>query len=527
MSKKEQKIYNEIKKIVLLLNHGKSLEAFNALQTLEKKHPKSHTVQFNKVSLLIDCGNDLKDARIVTNGIITGEKLIYESQYREHEALLYYNLANGYSALYKLCWDYSGGLEQTLDNENLQKAKMYYRKAIEQIHNPTFLSRKELLTNYGHCFTNLGRNLEALYYYDEALKIEPTFGMALGNYATTIMNFASISGAYRAAICVDAYNKLKSALSDPTLLPSHGIFAKKHFENKLREIEDYLCRNNILLTKVPHKRYSKKGLSDFEKVYLDICSHNRLFLNFHVHDGTCEGAIVDPVCISIVVSVEDDDTFYELSKYVNQIKEDFAVARLLFVQAQYERKDYNRICKRTKYVYSLDYSMFNLYGGLLKSAFTQAYNILDKIAVFINEYYNLEMNPKQIYFTNVWQKKETKTVLEASENLALFALYDIYLDFRSGYYKRIKDIRNAITHRRLVMYDSTCTVEWEEKEHDCNIGYESMLSETTHLLQLVRSAIIYMVNAIEIQERGKREDTKGVVPLMYVDTEQYLPPFEY
>ncbi|GAI13236.1 unnamed protein product, partial [marine sediment metagenome] len=59
------------------------------------------------------------------------------------------------------------------------------------------------------------------------------------------------------------------------------------------------------------------------------------------------------------------------------------------VQSQFKRDDFDRISKRTTFVNTLDYSIFNIYIGLLKSAFKEAYNILDKISRFINEYYKL------------------------------------------------------------------------------------------------------------------------------------------
>jgi len=596
MSTKDKHIFDEIRKIQHLMNLGKNLEALNLLSELEKKYPDSPTVQFNKVGLLINNGSDLKDPGIVETGVKLGEKLLAEGRYKKNVTHLhYYNLANGYDSLYRLNWNNSKGLKQILHNEYLQKAKMYFRKALEEDDNLEFKLKKQLLTNYANCLLNLGRSLEALYLYDEVLKMDSTFGMALGNYAEAMMNFANISGAYRTTICIDAYHKFKTALKDQSLPQTGGLVAQENFKRKLKQIENWLNKNNVSLRKLPqHKRYKRKGLSDFEKFYLDICSANKLFLNFHIHDSTCNASIVDPISISITTHVEDNYTFYELSKNVNQIKEDFTTARLLLCQSQYERKDFNRISKRTDYVYALDYSMFNLYCGLLKSAFTQAYNILDKIALFINEYYGLGMNPTKISFMNIWKEKGAlKTRILDSENLTLYALYDIYLDFECGetsekleklpenlqpndlskyrisyeapkqllvlkgimkeeekdgllklstetsyqeaikrlfqrsrgYYKRIKDIRNTITHRRLVIFDSTCTNDSDKDLHKDNIGYETMLSETINLFKLVKSAIIYLVNAIEVEERKKRKEAKGPIVPMYADTEQILPFF--
>ena len=124
----------------------------------------------------------------------------------------------------------------------------------------------------------------------------------------------------------------------------------------------------------------------------------------------------------------------------------------MLVQSQIRRKDFDSISRRTTFINPLDYSQTNIYTGLLKSAFKEAFNILDKIAVFLNRYYNLGFNENAIYFDSIWvnDKKKNPTIREEilkTENLRLYALYDIYKDFQSGYYQTMKDIRHALTHR--------------------------------------------------------------------------------
>jgi hypothetical protein len=161
-----------------------------------------------------------------------------------------------------------------------------------------------------------------------------------------------------------------------------------------------------------------------------------------------------------------------------------------------------------------------LYFGLLKSAFKEAYNILDKIAVFINDYYKLGLTEDKIYFTSIWQKdKKIRDEILKSKNISLYALYDIYQDFKSNHYKNIQNIRNALTHRTLVIFDSALT-DWDKKDDKNNIGYNTMLNETIALLKLTKSAIIYLVNFVNIEENKKRSN--GLIVPMFVDTSQFL-----
>ena len=182
-------------------------------------------------------------------------------------------------------------------------------------------------------------------------------------------------------------------------------------------------------------------------------------------------------------------------------------------------------------MYALDYSQFNIYVGLLKSAFKEAFNVLDKIAVFINDYYQLGHREEDIYFdslrgkgrnASIWEDDGTiRKEIVNSENISLYALYDIYRDFKSGRYQRIQDIRNALTHRRLVIFDSVLT-DWDRKSDKHNIGYNTMLNETIDLMKLVKAAIIYLINFVNTEEEKKKKSNGKPILDMYADTSQFL-----
>ena len=502
-------------------NYKEAIQTFNIL---ESKYSKNITIRFNKVGIFIDAGFGLKNENIIIEGVKVGIELLKEELDKIYLSNLHYNIANGYMSLYQLSRDRSEGLNQIPDNENIQNAKNHYRNSIKHIDLFDYKLKKMLWTNYGNCLDSLGRGLEAIFCYEQALKPDSKFAMALGNRAKAMRFFADISGVYRGAIYIEAYQMLKSAIEQNNLIQHGGLSAKESFKDEIEKIEYLFKDKKVLLKKIEHKKYSESDLSDFEKFYLDFCSNYKLFLNFHIHAEKCDASIVDPVFISLITPVEDNQTFYNLAKYINQIKEDFAVARLLLVQSQFKREDFNRISKRTSLVYSLDYSMFNLYIGLLKSAFKEAYNILDKAAVFINDYCKIGMNPTKIHFhrSSFWQREDKirKEYLD-SRNISLYALYDIFLDFKKGYYQKIKNIRNALTHRRLVIYDSALT-DWDKKDNSTNIGYETMLNETINLFRMVKSAIIYLINFVEVEEQKKREKSGSHIVPMYVDNYQFL-----
>lgn len=504
----ERKMAQQIYVISDLINKGQHQKALDYLRDLETKNVKSRTIKFAKVGFLINIGFGLKDSQVVKEGIISGERLLRSPAFENHEAHLYYNIANGHVSLYQLGYE-RNKIEQIIDNQNLENAKYYFRKAVERESRLDSEMRAQLWTNYGNCLDSLGRVMEALYAYDEVLKTDPNFPMALGNKAIAIRFFADISGAFGSAMYIKSYQMLKSALENKDLIELGGNAARKNFEDEIEQIKRLSKDKSVLSQKLEHPLYDITHMTAFEKSYVDFCSKHKLFLNFHIHEDECEASIVDPIFPSSITTLDDNETSYDLAKHINQIKEDYLVARLLLVQSQFKRDDFDRISKRTTFVNTLDHSIFNVYVGLLKSSFKEAYNILDKISRFINEYYELGVQG-HIYFTTIWQHKvnnerKIRPKILNSKNISLYALYDVFLDFKSGYYKRIQDIRNASVHERLVIYESVLT-NLDSKEDKYNIGYETMLLQTINLLHLVKSAVIYLINFVQLEENKKKRD---------------------
>ncbi|MBZ9572548.1 hypothetical protein KJA15_04415 [Patescibacteria group bacterium] len=516
-SQKEEFI-KKCKKIRKFIGIGEYNEALSVLNLLEKQTLYKRIIEINKYGWLIDIGFGLKDVKMVKEGIDIGKKLLQTGISEKIKAQIHYNLANGYISIFKLT-EYGKGVERLPQSNEIQKAKNYFRKSIKFSNELDQHLQKQLWTNYGNCLDLLGRSVESIDAYDKSLKIDPNFSMAIANRSQAMRFFADISGEYRIPIYVIAYQTIKSVINNRDIIEIGGVVAKQSFENELNRIESRFKDKKVLEKKLTHSKYDLSKLSNFERFYIDFCTKERLFLNFHIHEELCETATTDPIFISLITSTEDHDRFFELAKHINQIKEDFAVARFLLVQSQYKSRYLSNISQRTIFVNTLDYSEFNLYLGLLKSSFKEAYNILDKIAFFVNDYLKLSISEKKIYFTSkeFWQKdNKLRYELLNLKNRSLYALYDIYLDFKSKHYGKIRDIRNNLTHRKLVIYDSTFTGRAKKRDKD-SISYQTMFTETVHLLQLVRSAIIYLINFVNAEENKKYINKKGFILPVYVN----------
>ena len=262
----------ELHAIDVLINKGKYQKALDHLQDLEVKNPRDKIIEFSKVGFLIDIGKGLENSQIVKKGISLGEEILENPDFEKYKYNLRYNIANGYMVLHSL-ESKSIGIEQIVDNENLQRAKSYFREAIKEEDDLDPNLRKQLWTNYGNCLDTLGRGVEAFYAYDNALKIDPNFSMALGNKAMAMKFFADISGKYRAAMYIKSCQMLKKTLKDKNI----DINAKKIFETYIKQIENQFRDKSVLSKDLKHPKYDESRMTEFEKFYIEFCSKHKLF----------------------------------------------------------------------------------------------------------------------------------------------------------------------------------------------------------------------------------------------------------
>ncbi len=482
----------------------------------------------------IDRSIELGDEQSLRTSTAKSEPLLNVQTDKKIILAFSYKLENAYSFLYTQ-FEYKNGVKIIPVNQSLQNAKRCIRLALSVSSTEKSNLVKQLWVNYGNVLDYLGRGVEALYAYEQALKLDPKFAMAVGNKAITSRRFAIVTGEYFGVMQVEAYQAIGSIIDDPELVAVGGMEAKNYLKMELDRIESMVKDKKVLKQKMPHEKYDSSNLDPFEKFYLEFCIKNDLFLNFHIHDKSCESAISDPIFISTITEIKDNDTFYNLARYINQIKEDYAVARLSLVQSQYRQKVFDRISKRTTYIYPLDYSQSHIYYGLLKSAFKDAFSILDKIAVFLNMYLSLGLDETKISFdsdqnskNSIWletklkgQPPEVRERFLDTENTSLYALYDIYKDFRNGHYKDIKEIRNALTHRQLTIFMSGI-IQIPKNTNFFSIESDDMLEKTLEVMRLTKAAIIYLINAVTIEESKKRKDSGKIIPEFPVDTTQFL-----
>lgn len=460
---------------------------------------------------LIDIGATLNKNELVKEGIGLLEE-DFETLIKDKKAAPteYYNLANGYYALSII------KLKNNVDNicfkdTELNVAKKYYRKALEyEIEDDFLLS--QIYVNLGNCFDQLGRGIDALDCYEKALKLKPEYGMAIGNKGLALYYYSYLVGKNQTTFLVEAYQLISAALKSD--IPPEAVPGFTHY---IQDIEKMFEDKESLNKPVKRSKIEVNASSDFERFLIDFCINKKLYLNVCDYCQKCEKAIGDPLFIRKMITPItkgpiEEDPFLRLAAYLNQIKQDYVAARFLLVLSQYNDLNIDFVDKDVKIIDTLNYEMHNIYMQLVKLSFKNFYDILDKIAFFINDYLVLKIPDKSVNFGKIWylngkNKTINNKILNTRSN-RLNALFDLHKEFEDGDCVELKRIRNALTHRFISIRRSTNKGDIE------SLTEEQFLNRTLELAELTRNAIIYLLSFVDEEEHKKEKNSKKKLLLL-------------
>ena len=281
----------------------------------------------------------------------------------------------------------------------------------------------QIYTNLGNLMDNIGRFIEGIEYRDEALNINPKFGMAIGNKGLSYIWYAPFlpDKNHQAIFYHEAYRLLKTALQCQ-LEPG----APEGFQKAMLPIESMLKME--YLNKKLNLNPTYRGSND-EIKYKTWCVQNLLYLNPLNDLGDYSIAAKD----DLIIPTGDMRVDYGINchTFFNHLKQEFVAARYLYYNGITE----NRIHFSDRDIVfgeTYDRPLFSLASEKIKISFRLSYSIFDKIAFFLNYYFNLNLKERDIYFRSIWYENRKKNheekqilsvFLDKNKNLPLIGLF--------------------------------------------------------------------------------------------------------
>lgn len=388
--------------------------------------------------------------------------------------------------------------------------------------------KKRILTNLANTLSNVGRTLEGIEYWNRALKIDPDFGMALGNLGDGLCRYAyALYDAGQAKVIASFAQKLlKKAVNDDLEHPMGEAYFKSIIERSREIFGNVDERDRILFEEF------EMGNSQEETEYRRWCLRNVLFLNPLNDLGEYSVAARDVLgCPSVVSPIERGP---EEMAFFNAIKQEFVSARWLFYSG-INRDEGHFSDRGTFLLNTLDNPVYGLNLQEILLSIRSSFSVLDKIAFFVNKYFDLEIPDKRVNFSKIWERIEGKkkdgneNSIMAWKNPFLHSLRWVSKDLEvkglnptDPLAADVCEIRNCSEHRYLKVHvhffesDPGYFSSREDLFRD-SWAFHISLDQLRHIslkaLKLSRAAIIYLSMSIESNERQKRQGSSKQISL--------------
>jgi hypothetical protein len=194
---------------------------------------------------------------------------------------------------------------------------------------------------------------------------------------------------------------------------------------------------------------------------------------------------------------------------LNEIKESYTTARFFAFTALETSPIISDASALTTYFHFGPHPA--LYGtplGLLKSAYSQAFDVLDKVARLINVYFRIGARTDSFWRVLVTRQSRgpqheirwiARPEVTLSLNYSLYALADLAIDYFQAELNDLPAIdrrRNRMTHDYLLVVPT----HLPRAQEDNSISVDHLRTETLRTLRLAKNAVLYAVSAIHISE---------------------------
>ena len=465
---------------------------------------------------LIDFANGADDERAAKEGL---------ELFRNHEEILRelfdpglyeYNVGNALHTIAK--FDRARNPQYNLASiERLTEAKDLYWRAIQArgIHERSW---PELMINVANTLDECSRTPEALYWYDEAIRVAPDHPMAHGNRAQSLIWLKELTEQVSINQLGQIHFGLSKALASRDI-PPHARPLWSHYLSQVGrllrrdgydDIEHLYEEIRLEQEEAPHSPYQKfclaHGLVLSEHSIYCHCAHD-------THDGLSIPKSAAPIAGKFVPRME---------LLLNRLKSEFALARCLVYQS-YPTK--SRRWRTEQFESSLtdllDAEVIGIKAEMLRTSFRLCFGILDRIAHGICDLLDLADPNEPIFFHGFWRRPGSKSQKQKDrwENLSknctasLVALYSqaTDLNIKKGQWGHLKEWRDKLEHELLFLVEDGRDLGPLQRilgfKEPVQVSISAFRNETLQLLRFTAAAIINF--ALFVRQRALLVPTEG------------------
>lgn len=438
--------------------------------------------------------------------------------------------------------DREESIEKTLFlfRESITLQEDYFSKEIEEgsidevywegLYNST-------IVNYSNLLSNVGRIPSAI---QEIRKVAVTgFSMAVGNLGGYLKHYLQLDydTGHKNFFLYEMLLLLKFVTEnkDSSLYPQALEMFQKELDDGLKLFDGVTIQsldfNDILLFREYEKMDWHDICIDSEKRYQNWKVSNSLTLNtlndYDISNIRDNDVLHLP---SMIRPIAEKQPIF--SGLFNQIKQEFCSARYFIFDGIYNKKTH--FSDGEVYLVNLhDYPVYGINIEKIKAGYRAIYSLFDRIAYFLNEYYELGIPRRSVNFKNIWNANTKKEKIKRESNdinklldakYLLNSLYwikkDLYNETKSGYTGNINTklnkankIRNTMEHKYLKIVDDTfiSSERVDDELADLIIERSEFEELSIELLKVVREAIIVLTQVIYLEE--SREDGSHVLPI--------------
>ena len=494
-------------------------DKYRLLVSTENLSDLSTNAALRLIALLVDLSLDLRKTEGLDRAIRLSEELQERQLTARQSATSHYFLANAWANRKQLTKadDHVWAWEQ----QETEMEIFHLRSALKKDFSGELPKERrcQIMTNLANLFSEIGRSVESIEYWDRSLAIMPSFAMARGNKGYGFASYArSLYDQGHAAVFLKfAHADLESALSSKLHEDAKEVFAKQR-----QWIESVLSPE--LINKDIDLHNFSLGSSQEEILYRQWCLENRLFLNPLNDLGPFPIAARDVLTTPAIVTGIREGPYYQ--GFFNQMKQEFVSSRRLYYEGISAQQPH--FSDRDVLLYNtLDYPSYSLAIEKVKAAFRMTYSLSDKIAYFLNEYLDLSVRRNKVYFKTIWYTLQSKSKglrpnLQQRKNWPLRGLFwlskDLFEDkpgfkeFTEPDAQELYDIRNHLEHRYLKLHDDL----WPGPSSDNKetvLGLTDTLAfsmyrrdfeaKTLRVIKMMRAAMIYLSLAIHCEEKQR------------------------